>query len=57
MIAEKTITTATLHLKLARPLRAGEAPALRGFFGRRFEDEIYMHNHQPDGKPIYLYLA
>ena len=50
-----TINIATLRLRLAEPLRAGQAPALRGFFGNQFEDELFMHNHEPDGKPIYQY--
>jgi len=33
----------------------GEAPAIRGYFGRKFEDEVFMHNHEPDGAPIYQY--
>jgi len=43
------------RLRLARPVRRHEAPALRGFFGRKFEEEILMHNHEPDGAPIYQY--
>lgn len=44
-----------LRLQLPRPLRAGESPALRGFFGRQFEDEVLMHNHGADGELIYQY--
>lgn len=50
-----TITISKLRLRLGQPLRAGQAPALRGFFGNQFEDQVYMHNHQPDGEPIYQY--
>lgn len=32
-----------------------EAPQLRGFFGRKFEDEVLMHNHGKDGELIYQY--
>ena len=44
-----------LRLRLERPLRAGEAPALRGFFGRQFEDEVLMHNHGPKDELVYQY--
>jgi len=46
---------ARLRLHLERPLRAGEAPALRGFFGRQFEDEVLMHNHGPNNELVYQY--
>lgn len=57
MLTTKTskISIARCQLRLARPLRQGEATAIRGFFGRRFEDEVHMHNHQPDGTPVYQY--
>lgn len=53
-----TTSTASIsrcRLQLGRSLRKGEATAIRGCFGRQFEDEIFMHNHDADGKPIYLY--
>ena len=43
------------RLRLSRPLRKGEATAIRGFFGRQFADQVHMHNHDADGSPIYLY--
>ena len=49
------IQLARLRLRLERPLRAGEAPALRGFFGRQFEDEVLMHNHGPNDELVYQY--
>ena len=53
--AAPTIPISACRLRLARPIRQHEAPALRGFFGREFEDEIFMHNHNPDGSVIYQY--
>lgn len=50
-----TIQISECRLRLRCALRAGEVPALRSFFGRKFEDDIFMHNHQPDGTPIYQY--
>jgi len=50
-----TIDVSECRLRLARPIRQYEAPALRGFFGRKFEEEVLMHNHEPDGTPIYQY--
>jgi len=50
-----TIRISECRLRLARKVRAHEAPQLRGFFGRKFEDEVLMHNHRPDGEPIYQY--
>ena len=49
------IQIAAYRFRLARPIRAHEAPALRGFFGRKFEDEVLMHDHGPDGEPTYQY--
>jgi len=49
------VQVTTLRLQLGRPLRTGEAPALRGFFGRKFEDEVLMHNHGPNDELIYQY--
>ena len=49
------IQLARLRLRLERPLRAGEAPALRGFFGRQFEDQVLMHNHGPNDELVYQY--
>ena len=43
------------RLRLAQRIKAHEAPALRGFFGRKFEEEVLMHHQQPDGTPIYQY--
>jgi len=51
----QTIQLARLRLRLERPLRAGEAPALRGFFGRQFEDQVLMHNHGPNDELVYQY--
>ena len=51
-----TYTTLTkLRMQLARPLRTGEAPALRGFFGRQFEAEVLLHNHGSNDQLIYQY--
>ncbi|MEX1026455.1 MAG: CRISPR-associated endonuclease Cas6 [Candidatus Paceibacterota bacterium] len=50
-----TVQVSECRLRLARPIRQYEAPALRGFFGRKFEEEVLMHNHEPDGTPIYQY--
>ncbi|MCA9199775.1 MAG: hypothetical protein KDA87_19680 [Planctomycetales bacterium] len=52
---QNSVMTAKLRLQLARPMRTGEAPALRGFFGRQFEDEVLMHNHGPNAQLIYQY--
>ena len=46
---------ARLKLHLDRPMRSGEAPALRGFFGNKFEDEVLLHNHGPNDELIYQY--
>lgn len=51
--ARLAITQITLGL--GRPLRHGEAPAIRGFFGRQFEEHILMHNHEADGSVVYTY--
>ena len=51
----KSLAISQCRLRLSRALRKGEATAIRGFFGRQFEDQVYMHNHQSDGTPIYLY--
>ena len=50
-----TVQLARLRLRLERPLRSGEAPALRGFFGRQFEDQVLMHNHGPNDELVYQY--
>ena len=42
-------------LKFARPLSAGEATHLRGYFGRAFTGEVLLHNHNPDGGLRYEY--
>ena len=55
MQSAQSVNLARLRLRLERPLRAGEAPALRGFFGRKFEDEVLMHNHGPNDELIYQY--
>lgn len=49
------LSLAICRLKLARSLRRGEAPALRGFFGRQFEDQVLVHNHGPNNELIYQY--
>ncbi|MCA9128996.1 MAG: hypothetical protein KDB22_18040 [Planctomycetales bacterium] len=54
-IVATSASLTTLRLQLARPLRTGEAPALRGFFGRQFEDEVLMHNHGPNDQLVYQY--
>ena len=54
-VTTSQISVSKCRLRLARPLRKAEATAIRGFFGRKFEDEIYMHNHNPDGSVIYQY--
>jgi hypothetical protein len=54
-LTETSVQLTTLRLQLARPLRTGEAPALRGFFGRQFEDEVLLHNHGPENELIYQY--
>jgi hypothetical protein len=46
---------AECRIRLAREVRMHEAPQLRGFFGRKFEDEVLMHNHGKDGQLIYQY--
>ena len=43
------------QLRLSRPVAAGEATLLRGFFGRAFEGEILLHHHHPDGRLVYDY--
>jgi len=50
-----SIQISECRLRLARKVRTHEAPQLRGFFGRKFEDEVLMHNHGPDGELIYQY--
>lgn len=50
-----TIQISECRLRLARPVRQHEAPALRGFFGRKFEEQVLMHNHGADGELIYQY--
>ena len=52
-VTTNQISLSKCRLRLARPLRKGEATAIRGFFGRKFDDEIFMHNHEPDGTPVY----
>jgi hypothetical protein len=42
-------------LKFARPLSAGEATHLRGYFGRAFTGEVLLHHHNPDGSLRYDY--
>ena len=54
-ITANTIYVSECRLRLNRPLPAGEAPALRAFFGHQFADEIYSHNHHPDGSFIHQY--
>ncbi|HSR50597.1 MAG TPA: CRISPR-associated endonuclease Cas6 [Acidobacteriota bacterium] len=43
------------RLLLERPLQRSEAPQLRGFFGRRFEEAVLLHHHRSDGSLIYRY--
>lgn len=50
-----SVRIAKCRIRLARDVRMHEAPQLRGFFGRKFEDEVLMHNHGKDGQLIYQY--
>ncbi|MFH1008454.1 MAG: CRISPR-associated endonuclease Cas6, partial [Candidatus Latescibacterota bacterium] len=43
------------RLKLSRELRRGEVPQLRGFFGRRFAEQVLLHHHREDGSLLYDY--
>ncbi len=43
------------RLRLARALRPGETPQLRGFFGHRFAEQVLLHHHLPDGSLLYTY--
>ncbi|MBC7188065.1 MAG: hypothetical protein H5U38_13655 [Calditrichaeota bacterium] len=43
------------RLRLARALRPGETPQLRGFFGQRFIEEVLLHHHLADGSLLYTY--
>ncbi len=52
---ETQLAVARLRLHFERPIRAGEAPALRGFFGNKFEEEVLLHNHGPDNSLVYQY--
>ena len=47
------LAVARLRLHFERPMRSGEAPALRGFFGNKFEEEVVLHNHGPNNELIY----
>lgn len=49
------VAIARLKLRLERPLRPGEAPALRGFFGNKFEQQVLLHNHGANDELIYQY--
>jgi hypothetical protein len=53
--SENLIAIARLKLHFERPMRSGEAPALRGFFGNKFEEEVLLHNHGPNDELIYQY--
>lgn len=50
-----SLRIAECRIRLARAVRMHEAPQLRGFFGRKFEDEVLMHNHGKDGQLLYQY--
>ena len=54
-VCSSSIALSQCRLRLSRPLRKGEATAIRGFFGQQFADQVHMHNHDADGSPIYLY--
>lgn len=43
------------RLRLTREVLPHETPQLRGFFGRRFADEVRLHHHRPDGSLLYEY--
>ncbi len=43
------------RLRFPRPLAAGEATHLRGYFGVAFEDEVLLHHHNADGSLRYAY--
>lgn len=49
------ISVTEYHLRLGREMHTGEAPQLRGFFGRAFADEVLLHHHQSDGSLLYTY--
>jgi len=49
MTTSTTIQLTTLRLQLGRPLRTGEAPALRGFFGNKLE-AVAFDNMQRHGR-------
>jgi len=49
------IDTVECWLRLSRPLIAGEATLLRGFFGSAFEEEVLLHHHRPGGGLVYDY--
>jgi hypothetical protein len=50
-----TLHVTALRLRLGRPLRQAEAAKLRGYFGRRFPDEVLVHHHEKDGTLRYAY--
>lgn len=43
------------RLRFERTLAPGEATHLRGFFASAFAEEELLHQHRPDGSPIYVY--
>ena len=43
------------RLRFERPLVAGEATYLRGFFGSTFTEEQMLHHHRADGSLVYDY--
>lgn len=53
--APRVIDVVDYRLHLGRPLSRGEASHLRGFFGREYGDELFLHHHHPDGSLHYDY--
>jgi hypothetical protein len=43
------------RLRLSRSVKLEEAPQLRSFFGREFEQQVFAHNHGEDGAQIHQY--
>lgn len=50
-----TVQLSQCQLRLARVSQSFQTPQLRVFFGREFEEEIYMRSHNADGTVIYQY--
>jgi hypothetical protein len=54
-VTQNSIQMSECRLRLVRPVETHEAPYMRVFFGRKFEDEVLMHNHDSEGRLIYEY--